>query len=303
MAGPTARTASPGTSGKPRFDKTLVVVIMVVVVVAGVVAVTATALFIGQSSVTTKNFTPYSTPPPQSNAPVQELTVLDTNGDINLQGWSQANILINGTVTARGLGANPDAITFIESNSSGDIVFQAVFPPSAPFFSPSYTVNINVYLPSSSNLQSVEAVTANGNIQVSSINAPSSAVFGVTNGKLSVTDVATSDLALTNTNGDIYISCTACYRVTATSTNGAIDATFDSLSYTGYYTLTSTNGNIDLKVPSTGSFKITPNTTNGSVTYSGLSLQITNHVTTVFGAGTATVTATTTNGQIQVGGL
>jgi len=228
--------------------------------------------------------------------------VTDTNGDVNLWGWSQSDILINGTITARGFGANPDAITFIESNSSGDIIFQAVFPASGPFLSPSYTVDIDVYVPSSPNLPTVMASTLNGNLQARSVNASSDEAFSVTNGKLSVSGVNTTDLTLTNTDGDIDLSCT-CYSVVANTTNGAITANLPSLSYTGTYALTSTNGNVDLKVPAAGSYKITASTTNGSVSSTRLPVQLANHVATTIGAGTATVTATSTNGSIAVTGI
>jgi hypothetical protein len=305
LSNSTPQTSGPGATGKLGSKKTLLVVILVVVIVAAVVIVVATALFLGSSlSVTKKNFTPYSTPPPQSSSPTKELSVVDTNGDVSLTGWSQPYIMINGTITARGIGANTNAITFIETNSSGDIIFQAVFPPTTSFFAASYTVDINAYVPSTPNLTTVVAVTVNGNLQVSNLNAPSSAMFTVTNGKLSVSGVTTADLSLTDTNGDIDLTCnSSCGSVTATTTNGSITTTLSSLSPTGSYTLTSTNGSINLKVPMSGSFKITANITNGAVSSSGLAVQLANHVTSTIGAGTAIVTATTTNGSISVTGV
>jgi putative adhesin len=302
-SGSTPQTSGSIPRGRPGFSRTLLVVIVIAVIAVGVVAVFATFLFLGPTvSVSTKNFTPYSTPPPKSSDTTKELTVIDTNGDVNLWGWSQSYILINGTVTARGFGANPDAIAFIKSNSSGDIIFQAVFPASGPFLSPSYTVDINVYVPSSPNLPTVMALTVNGSLLAHSVTASSDEAFYVTNGKLSVSEVNTTDLTLTNTNGDIDLSCT-CYSVHATTTNGAITANLPSLSYTGTYTLTSTNGNVDLEVPAAGSYTITASTTNGSVSSTGLAVQLTNHVATTIGAGTATVIATSTNGSIAVTGI
>ena len=295
----------PQAGGKPGLSRTLLVVLIVALIVGGVVVVAA-VLFLepSLSPTVTKRFTPYSTPVPQNNSPTKELSVGDINGDLTISGWSQSNVLINGTITAKGLGANPDAISFVESNSSGDIIFNAVFPPSTFLFSPSYTVDINVYVPTSPNLIALVASTVNGNIEASSLNEPSSADFTVTNGNLSVSNITTSDMGLIDTNGNIYLACSAsCYGVAASTTNGAITAAFKSLSYTGSYTFISTNGSIDLKVPASGSFKITANTTNGSISSSGLAVQLTNHIQATIGMGTATFSATTTNGSVVVTGI
>src|SRR2546428_9442566 len=129
--------AVPGPAGgvkKRGLSQTRLVGIIVAVVVGGVVAVVAAWLFLGSSvSVETKNFTPYQSSVSQSSNP-SSMTVSNTNGGVTVSSWSQACLKVNGTVTARGFGSSPDAITFVESNSSGNIVFQAIFPASNFFF-------------------------------------------------------------------------------------------------------------------------------------------------------------------------
>src|SRR5712692_11756015 len=178
--------AVPGAAGevkKPGFSQTMLVVIILAVVLGAVVAVVAASLFLGPSlSVTTKNFTPYQSSVSPSSNP-SSMTVSNTNGGVTVSSWSQAYLKVNGTVTARGFGSSPDAITFVESNSSGNIVFQVVFPSSNFFFGASYSVDVHVYTPVAAKFSMVQIITVNGDLQVSSISE--------------------SSLTLTDTNGGI----------------------------------------------------------------------------------------------------
>src|SRR2546425_6995228 len=172
----TTVNAVPGPAGgvkKPGLSQTMLVAIILAVVVGAVVAVVAASLFLGPSlSVTTKNFTPYQSSVSQSSNP-SSMTVSNTNGGITVSPSSHSYLKVNGTVTARGFGSSPDAITFVESNSSGNIVFQAIFPASNFFFGASYSVDIHVYTPASAQFNTVQIVTVNGNLQVSSISTSS----------------------------------------------------------------------------------------------------------------------------------
>jgi len=290
-----------GTRGKTGMGKTLIAVLIIVIIVVGVVAA---FIFVGPAvSVTKQNFAPYSAPASQSSSNPPSLLVTDINGGITLSSWSQTNVMINGTVTARGFGTSPGAITFIESNSSGNIVFKAIFPAQSFFsFSASYAVDINVYVPASAQFNSVQIVTVNGDLKVSTVSA-SSVTMTDTNGNISASGVTASTVTMTDTNGGIDFTCaTSCGSVTATTTNGSVTSTLTSVSLTGTYVMTTTNGGITLKIPATASFKITTNVTNGSVSSTGLSVQLANHATTTFGTGSATVNLTTTNGSITVSG-
>jgi DUF4097 and DUF4098 domain-containing protein YvlB len=281
--------------------KTTTVIIILVIVVVAVAIAGFTAFFLGPSlSVTKKNFTPYSTPVSQNSSSPSSVTVVDVNGGITFTPWTQSYLLINGTTTARGINANPDMVTFIESNTTGEIVFQAMFPPGTFFFTTSYTVDINIYTPASYQFKTAQATTTNGDITASSTSA-STISLTTTNGQLSASTITASSLTLSDTNGAIDFTCNTCNTVTATTTNGAVTANLTSLLTGGTYTITSTNGNISLKIPSIATnFKITASTTNGSVSSTGLSQTLTNHVTSTFGTGSAVVLATTTNGSISV---
>src|SRR5437016_3489696 len=144
------------TVKKPSLSRTIIIVIILVVVVGAVVAVVAASLFLGPSlSVIKKNFTPYQSTVSQNNDNPSSMTVSNTNGGVTVSSWSQAYLMINGTVTARGFGATPDAITIVESNSSGNIVFQGIFPASSFFFGASYAVDVHVYTPVSAQFDTV----------------------------------------------------------------------------------------------------------------------------------------------------
>lgn len=290
------QTASQA-SGKTKLLVIILVIVVVAIVIAGVTAVLLGPTF----SVTKKNFTPYSTPVSQNSNSPSSVTVVDTNGGITITPWGQPYVTINGTVTARGIGASPDTITFIRSNSSGEIVFQAIFPSgSSFFFATSYNVDVNVYIPSSYQFNTVQATTVNGDIHASSVSA-STVSLTTTSGQVSASAITTASLTLTATNGGIDFTCNSCNTVVATTTNGAVTANLTSLLGGGSYTITCTNGGIDLKIPlAATNFKITANTTNGSVSSTGLSAQLQNHVTTTFGTGSAVVVATTTNGSVTV---
>jgi DUF4097 and DUF4098 domain-containing protein YvlB len=297
--------AVPGSAGevkKPGLSQTVLVVIILVIVVGAVVAVVAASLFLGPSlSVTKKNFTPYQSSVSRSSSNPSSITVSDTNGAVAVSQWSQAYLMVNGTVTARGFGSSVDAVTFVESNSSGNVVFQAVFPSNNYFFGASYSVDIHVYAPTSALFNTVAIVTVNGALQVSSISA-SSITLTDTNGDITASNINASSMTATDTNGSVNLGCASCAGATVTTTNGSATVDLSTLLPSGSYIVTSTNGNVNLTLPVLASCRITPNTTNGSVSASGLGVQLTNHVTTTLGTGGAVVNLTTTNGSIAVTG-
>jgi len=290
------------TFKKPSLSRTMIVVIILVVVAGAVVAVVAASMFLGPSlSVTKKNFTPYQSPVSQGSSKPSSMTVSNTNGGVTVSSWSQGYVMINGTVTARGFGASPDAITFVESNSSGNIVFQAILPTSNLFFGASYSVDIHVYTPASTQFNTVQIVTVNGDLQVSNISA-SSLILTDANGGITASNISATTMTATDTNGAVNLTCTSCGSATVTTTNGSVTMGLSALSIAGSYTATSTNGNINLTVPVLASCKITPNTTNGSVSALWPGVQLTNHVTTTIGTESAMVNLTTVNGSINVTG-
>lgn len=287
------------TAKKRGLSRTMLVVIILVLVVGSVVGA---YLFIGPSvAVTKKNFTPYQSSVSQNNQQPSSMTVSTTNGAIVASSWSQNYLMINGTVTARGFGTSPEAITFVESNSSGNIVFQVVFPSTNIFPGSSYSVDVHVYTPASAKYNTVNILTVNGDLQVSGISASSLAVTD-TNGGITASSISATTMTTTDTNGAVNVSCSSCGSATVTTTNGSVTMTLSTLSIGGSYTVTSTNGNINLTIPAIASCKITPNTTNGTISSSGLNVQLANHVTTTFGTGSAIVNLTTVNGSMTVTG-
>jgi DUF4097 and DUF4098 domain-containing protein YvlB len=288
------------TAKKRSLSRTMLVVIILVVVVGAVVAA---SLFVGPSvAVTKKNFTPYQSSVSQNNQQPSSMTVSNTNGGIIVSSWSQTYLMINGTVTASGFGTSPDTITFVESNSSGNIVFQVVFPSSNILLGASYTVDVHVYTPASAKYNNAQVVTVNGDIQVSGIST-SSLTLTDTNGAITASSFSATTMTATDTNGSIGITCTSCGSATVTTTNGSVTIGLSTLSLGGTYTVTSTNGNVNLTLPVVASCKITPNTTNGTVSAaSNLGVTLTNHTTTTLGTGSAIVNLTTVNGSITVTG-
>ena len=291
-----------GEAKRPGLSRTVLVVIILVIVIGAVVAIVSASLFFGSSlSVTKKNFVPYTTPVSQGSSSPSSMTVSNTNGGVTTSTWSQAYLMINGTVTARGFGSSADAITFVESNSSGNIVFQAIFPVSSGFFGTSYSVDIHVYEPASYQFNTVQIVTVNGDLQIASISATRLTIID-TNGAITASGITATRMTVTDTNGSINLTCTVCGSATVTMTNGGVTMDLSTLSLTGSYVVTTTNGNVNLTLPAIASFKITPNTTNGTISSTGLGVQLTNHATTTIGTGSAVVNLTTTNGSITVTG-
>jgi DUF4097 and DUF4098 domain-containing protein YvlB len=287
---------------KPGSSQAMLVVIILAVVVGAVVAVVAASLFLGPSLVVAKkNFIPYQSSVSQSSTNPSSMTVTNTNGGVTVSSWSQAYVMINGTVTARGFGSSPDAITFVESNSSGSIVFQVIFPSSNSYFGASYSVDVHVYTPVSAKYNTVQIVTVNGDLQVSGIST-SSLTITDTNGGITASNISATTMTATDTNGAVNISCTSCGSATVTTTNGSVTLGLSTLSPGGSYTVTSTNGNVNLTIPALASCRITPNTTNGAVSSLGLGVTLTNHATTTLGTGSAVVNLTTVNGSITVTG-
>ncbi len=280
----------------------MTLLLIVVIVVGGLLLSLVVA---STFSVDKKSFTPYSAPVSQNSSSPSSLDVSNVNGGVTVVSWGQPNVLVNGTVTARGLGASVNAVTFVESNATGTIVFHAVFPGSTisfPFF-PSYTVDINVYVPASAEFASAHIITVNGDIKLSTIETES-LTLTTTNGKVQATGITAHSLTLTTTNGSLDFTCSSCISVVASTTNGGITGNLISLSLTGSYTLTTTNGGISLALPASGSFRLSANTVNGGISVSGLGLtaQTSHSLTATVGTGAASVNLTTTNGSISVTG-
>jgi len=299
-------STEPNTVRKHWSNRTILAVLIIGLVVTGVLlSVFATPTVYAS----TKKFTPYSTPVSESSngqSGTTSMEVTDMNGGITMVPWNQPNVLFNGTVTARGFSASPDAVSFVESNSSGAIEFKAVFPSTVGFFLfPSYSVDINVYFPSSSNIfGSIQVTDTNGNIEASTLSATSIKI-GTTNGNVHASIGSTRSVTLTTISGRVDLTCFECVNATATTTNGGITARLSTVVPTGSYAMTSTNGNVDVSLPSSSSCKLGANTTNGAISTSGLGLsaQAGTTLNATLLTGSATVNLKTVNGSITITGV
>jgi len=232
---------------------------------------------------------------------LNSVELINTIGATYVRSWSNAFLMINGTVSARGLGADPNLISLYYSDFNGAIVFEPSIPSTSNFlFANPYSVDINLYIPTAAYLASVSVSTSIGAIQVSSINATTIQVDGGI-GKISATSVAAISITMGDVSGDIDFSC-SCDSASATTVTGSVTATLTHLPDFGNYAIATTNGNVNLSLPASGNFTITPNTSNGIVSSTGLSDQLRNHVASRFGTGAATVTTSTKNGSIVVSG-
>ncbi len=260
-------------------------VLAVVIIGIVVVGVLFSLIYFSTAQVSAKTFS-YNPPPAQSSGgSYRSLSVSDVDGLVSIVPWTQTTVMINGTVTARGLGTSVSAVSFTNSSINGNVVFQALFPSSTGFFlSQTYTARINVFVPATIRFSSVQVTNVNGGVRISGLNA--------------------SSVSMTTVNGLVWIGCLYCGNVTATSTNGSISASFTALISNGSYTLSATNANVALSIPSSSSFTINASIVNGSIQVSGFNSLVSSqrNLLGTVGTGSASVKITSVNGQITITG-
>ncbi|OLE68868.1 hypothetical protein E6H21_10900 [Candidatus Bathyarchaeota archaeon] len=289
MAGQFASGTPPGTTiarpitEKTRFNRWVIAIVILVIVVMGVLFA---LIYQSSAIVSTKNFS-YSTA--ANEASNYTLEVTNVNGAVTLSPWGQASFLINGTITAKGLGSSPAQVNLVNSSMNGNIVFQAQFPNNAVFLiSQTYSVKISVFIPVSVHLSKLVVGNVNGLVQATGLNV--------------------TGASFSSANGDIDFSCSSCGSggFSAQTTNGNIAGTFSRPIIGGNYTMSSQNGNVQMTVPSSSSFKLTASLVNGNIQTPNLVLsnqtKTTTQVTATVGAGTADVKLSTVNGQITITG-
>jgi len=289
LAGQFASGTPPGTTiarpitEKTRFNRWVIAIVILVIVVMGVLFA---LIYQSSAIVSTKNFS-YSTA--ANEASNYTLEVTNVNGAVTLSQWGQASFLINGTITAKGLGSSPAQVNLVNSSMNGNIVFQAQFPNNAVFLiSQTYSVKISVFIPVSVHLSKLVVGNVNGLVQATGLNV--------------------TGASFSSANGDIDFSCSSCGSggFSAQTTNGNIAGTFSRPIIAGNYTMSSQNGNVQMTVPSSSSFKLTASLVNGNIQTPNLVLsnqtKTTTQVTATVGAGTADVKLSTVNGQITITG-
>ncbi len=284
---PSSQTFGPPTFAKASINRWILGIVILGIVV---VAVLFTLLYQSTAVVSSKGFS-YTEPAGGggSNGKYTTLLVSNVNGGIKLLPWAQNTFVINGTVTAKGIGSSPEQVNLVESNTNGSIIFRALFPNTIGFFaSQSYTAIVNVYFPMSITVGKLVVNTVNGIVQAANLNV--------------------TGASLSSVSGDVSFSCSYCGAggISASTTNGIVGATFSAPLRNGTYTFSSMNGNVHLTVPSVSSFSLTATYVNGGFQTSGLTLSnqvnTNGHFSAIVGSGTAIVTINTVNGQIIVTG-
>ncbi len=272
----TPTSVNPPDRGKGKLNRWTLSIVIIGILIVGILF---SLIYYSTAQASSKTF---SFSPP--TGPYNSLTISDVDGLVTMIPWSQSVILINGTLTAKGLGSSLSSIILSNSTNNGNIVFQAIFPVSAGLlFSQTFTAFINVYVPSTLRLNSVQITNVNGGVQVNSINA--------------------TVVVLTTVNGNVYVDCSYCASATLLSTNGNVTGTFASLANTGSYNLTATNDNINFTAPASSSFKLSANVLNGYIVCSMCSGSTSQKsFTEIFGTGSASVNLDSVNGQIMVTG-
>ena len=269
---------------KTSFNRWIIAIVIIVIVIVGILF---GLIYQSSAVVSTKNFT-YSVPTSQASN-YYTLQVTNVNGPVTLASWEKDSVLINGTITAKGLGSSPARVNLANSSMTGNITFEAKFPNNAVFLiSQTYSVKINVFVPVSLRIGKLVVDDVNGLVQASSLNV--------------------SAASFSSENGNIDFDCSSCGSggFSAHTINGNIAGTFSSPITNGNYTMASQNGNIYMTVPSSSSFKLTASLLNGTIQPVGPvfnnATKNPTHVTATVGNGNANVSLSTVNGQITITG-
>jgi len=281
---PPAATIARPIPEETRFNRWIIAIVILVIAVMGVLF---GLIYQSSAVVSTENFG-YSTPLHQGTN--YTLHVTNVNGPVTLDSWSQESLLINGTITAKGVGSSPAQVNLIESNTTGNIIFQAQFPNNAVFLiSQTYSVKIRVFVPVSARIGKLVVDNVNGLVQASNLNV--------------------TGASLSSQNGDVDFSCSSCGSggFSAQTTNGNIAGSFSSPIIAGNYAMATQNGNVQVTVPSTSSFKLTVSLVNGNLLPQSIVLnnemRISNtQITATVGTGAANMSLSTVNGQITIKG-
>ena len=290
MAGQLASGTRPGTTiarpipEKTSFNRWIIAIVILVIVVMGILF---GLIYQSSAVVSTKNFSYSAAANQPSN--YYTLQVTNVNGAVTLTSWSQDSFLINGTITAKGLGSSPTQVNLVNVSADGNIIFQAISPNKAVFLvAQTYSVKINVFVPLSVHISKLVVDNVNGLVQASSLNVTAANFF--------------------SENGDIDFSCSICGTggFSAQTTNGNIAGTFFTPIIAGNYSMATQNGNVQVMIPSASSFKLTASLVNGNIQTTNLALtrqtKTSTQLTATLGIGTADVRLSTVNGQITING-
>jgi len=193
----------------------------------------------------------------QSEAvPRTSVSISGVSGELKAYPWSQPGILINGTIAVTGSGASPVQVTLQQQVYPGTISFQPVLPNAQLSQGRTYTVDTNLYFPSTLNFSSFNLDTTTGNIQVTGVTA-SAISIRTTSGDIIANNLAASDIQLGSINGAVRTTNVTASTLSASSTEGTVQVELSSVKQGASYSGSSVHGTVDFYVPSASSFKLT----------------------------------------------
>jgi hypothetical protein len=189
-----------------------------------------------------------------------------------------------------------------------------VFSPTAQFSASSVNGNIDMDFSGVATywvvFSSINIGTTNGHVSLNNVNA-GTVIATSTNGNVDLTNINSTSIFLGTTNGDVSLSYITMAsfdgyspNLRATSTNGNIRASGIQDNIIGVsYELSTTNGDVDASLDSfSGTFNA--KNSNGDISVSGNSVTFitnqSNMKTGFVGNGTSSLTASTTNGDVNL---
>ena len=219
------------------------------------------------------------------------LSVVNVNGGVDISSWGGSDVLLNGSITATGFGAEPSDVGLVPTTSGTQLSLVVQPPADAFLFGRQYSVPIHVFVPEGLRFSSVHLESVNGILNLSD-------------------SIQSQSIQLTTTNGEILFHGLSGGSVSVTTTNGAISGRLDAVAQGANLVFTSTNGGISIHVPSQSSFSLTISNVNGEISTSGINLTSVNQqgqhqlsATVGNPSGTGKVSLTSVNGDIAVTGF
>lgn len=246
--------------------------------------------------------------------PGGELSIENQNGRVVVEAWDQPRVRIQVTRISRASDPQKaeEYMKQIQSEvtiTPDKIEIKSHYPKRQESMgiwavlvekSTSFQTHYYIQVPAKTRL---DLGSSNGEIRVRGTQGAITA--GTTNGSIEVTGVSGALLAST-TNGSIEVDDSS-GSLEATTTNGSITAVFRTLDPKGSLHAETTNGNVEVYLPKDVKATVDAGTTNGNIrvsyalTSSGVMTSKT--VRGTIGGGGATVSLSTTNGQIRVARL
>jgi len=228
---------------------------------------------------------------PSNSSAVQGVFVNVTNGAIGIAQWNESHVYVNATIERLAVPVTVDS--YVQSGT----LYVTVHTPH--FWLGWYSVNLQIDIPRTLQAVRIQAATVNGGILVDLSNF--SSVFATSvNGDVRLELGRGESVSASTINGKISFAGSP-QTLKLSAVNGEISALIYTVSQ-GEYDLTTTNGNIEIRLPPSSSTSVYLATVNGALSVSGV--MIANETSTrttlsgTLGSGSASLVATTTNGDI-----